>query len=112
MEISFQSRKLEKECNNDRLLQKTHGKLRAKLIRRRLDDLRDVENLAVMRAIVRGRCHELKGNLAGCVAIDLDGPFRLIFEPAHDPIPIKGGGGLDWVRITAIRILRIEDYHG
>jgi len=43
--------------------------------------------------------------------MDLDGPYRLIFEPAHDPLPLDENGSLDWARVTAIRILLIEDYH-
>jgi proteic killer suppression protein len=39
-------------------------------------------------------------------------PFRLIFEPYHDPIPIKEDGGIDLEQVTRIRVLSIEDYHG
>lgn len=63
-----------------------------------------------MRALP-GRCHALTGDLRGQFALDLDGPYRLIFEPAHDPLPVDGNGALDWSRVTAIRILRIGDYH-
>ena len=38
--------------------------------------------------------------------------YRLLFEPAHDPLPRKPDGGLDWAGVTAIRILGVEDYHG
>lgn len=84
---------------------------RAKLIRRRLDDLRAVETLEVMRNLP-GRCHELKGNRAGQLSLDLDGPNRLIFVPYHDPIPKKPDGGLDWNGVTVIKVLGVEDTHG
>jgi proteic killer suppression protein len=58
-----------------------------------------------------GGCHELSANLKGCLAIDLDGPYRLIFEPADEPVPLDGHGSLDWNRVTVVRVLRIEDYH-
>ena len=58
-----------------------------------------------------GRCHELKGNRADQLSLDLDGPYRLIFEPAHDPIPRRPDKGLDWTRVTAVRILEVVDYH-
>lgn len=80
------------------------------LNRRRLDDLRAAECLAVMK-MLPGRCHELSANLKGLLAIDLDGPYRLIFEPAHDPVPVDEDGRLIWDEVTAICILRIEDYH-
>lgn len=43
--------------------------------------------------------------------MDLDHPYRLIFEPAHDPLPQKDDGGLDWFQVTAITIVGVEDTH-
>ena len=88
-----------------------YGADNAKRIRKRLDDLAAAPDLATMRTLP-GRCHELTGNLAGLLAIDLKHPFRLIFEPANDPVPTKADGGLDWTAVTAVRMLRVEDYHG
>ena len=112
MDILFQDQRLAKVCNNESLLIRKHGTIRAKLLRRRLDELRAAENLEILRSLPQVRCHELKGNRAGTLAVDLDHPYRLIFEPAHDPIPRKPDGGLDWAGVTAIRILSVEDYHG
>ena len=60
---------------------------------------------------VMGRCHQLRGNRAGQLSLDLDHPYRLIFEPDHDPIPRKEDGGMDWTQITAIVIIGVEDTH-
>ena len=110
MEISFADEALRAVCNTERELKKAYGKQRAKLMRRRLDDLDAVDNLAHMRQLP-GRCHELKGNHAGQLSLDLDGPYRLIFRPNHDPLPTKLDGGLDWTRVTAITVLGVEDTH-
>lgn len=83
---------------------------RAKLIRRRLDDLRAAANLEVMRNLP-GRCHELKGDRAGQLSLDLDGPYRLIFCPEHDPVPIKNDGGLDWSQVTTVVMIEVVDTH-
>jgi plasmid maintenance system killer protein len=112
VEILFYGRKLEKACNNQSLLLRSYGPMRAKLLRRRLDELRAAENLEVMRYLPQVRCHELKGNREDTLAIDIGHPYRLIFEPANDPIPRRADGGLDWARVTVIRILAVEDYHG
>ena len=101
-----------KAINNGSLLIRKYGQLRANLIRRRLDECRAADNLTVLRSLPQMRCHELKGDRAGCLAIDLDHPYRLIFEPANDPTPRKPDGGLDWTGVTAIRVLTVEDYHG
>jgi proteic killer suppression protein len=106
----FDSSRLEKECCDSKTRQKRHGNERARRLQRRMDDLRAAATLAVMRTLP-GRCHELSANLKGQLALDLDGPYRLIFEPAHDPPPAKADGSLDWDRVTAVRILRVEDYH-
>lgn len=112
MDILFQDQKLAKVCNNESLLIRKYGSVRAKLLRRRLDECRAAENLEVLRSLPQVRCHELKGNREGTLAVDLDHPYRLIFEPANNPIPRKPDGGLDWTGVTAIRVLTVEDYHG
>lgn len=111
MDILFQDRKLEKLCNDQSLLVRKYGPIRAKILRRRIGEFRAAETLEVMRSLPQVRCHELKGNRAGTLAVDLDHPFRLIFEPANNPIPRKPDGGLDWTKVTAIRVLSVEDYH-
>ena len=111
MDIVFESSKFEEECNNQRLLVKKHGADRAKRIQKRLNSLIYANVLEDMRN-VPGRCHELLHYHAGKLALDLDHPYRLIFEPADEPIPTKSDGGLDWNQVTAVRIIGVEDYHG
>lgn len=41
----------------------------------------------------------------------LDGLWRLVLEPANDPLPRKEDGGLDLARITAVEIVEVIDYH-
>ena len=80
-------------------------------MRRRLDDLDAADSLEDMRN-VPGKCEELKGDRKGQLSVRLDGGYRLIFVPEHDPIPRKSDGGLDWKRVTAIKVIEVEDYHG
>lgn len=54
---------------------------------------------------------ELLHDRTGQLSLDLDHPYRLIFVPAHEPIPVKSDGGLDWKQVTAIKILGVEDTH-
>jgi len=53
----------------------------------------------------------LQGDRQGQLAVNGKGALRIIFVPEHDPVPAKPDGGLDWPRVTAIRIIAIEDYH-
>ncbi len=111
MDILFQGRKLEKACHDQSLRIRTYGLARAKLLERRLKEFRIAENLEEIRLLPQVRCHELKGNRQGTLSVDLDHPYRLIFEPANDPVPRKSDGGLDWTQVTVIRILAVENYH-
>jgi proteic killer suppression protein len=110
VDIKFENADLADDCNDFRRLVRKHNMHRAKLVRRRLDDLRAAANLETMRSLP-GRCHELKGNRGGQLSLDLDGPYRLIFRPEQDPIPVKDDGGLDWSEVTAIVVLEVVDTH-
>jgi len=110
MDIIFITDKLAKEFNNQKLLVRRRGPERAKLIARRMRALRSVVVLEDLRH-APGRWHELGENRAETFAADLDGPYRLIFESADEPLPKKDDGGLDWTQITRVRILGVENYH-
>lgn len=113
MDIQFSDKKLERECNDDKLLQKKHGKHRAKLLRSRLAVMREADNLSALGPPYKGpyRCHELAANRKGQLSVDLDHPYRLIFTTNHKPPPIRDEGGLDWAKVTAITIIEIADPH-
>jgi len=109
MDIIFGSSRLRKACCNSKDGVRHFGATRAKLVRRRLDDLRAADNLAEMRKV--GGCHELKRSRKFQLAVRLDGGFRLVFVPGHNPIPTKPDGGLDWTQVTIVKIIGVEDYH-
>ena len=110
--ILFRETRFEKDCNDSKRLQRRYGERRAKLIRRRLDELHAAETLEIMRTLPQVRCHELKGERKGQLSVDLDYPYRLIFEVGNNPIPKKSDGGLDWAKVTTILIIGVEDTHG
>mgnify|MGYP003678012134 CR=1 FL=1 len=111
MQIDFKTPKLRKLANSDKLALKQLGKQSARKLRVRLDDLDAAISLEDMRFLPAARCHELKGNLKGSLAVDLHGGGRIVFEPSNNPPPTKEDGGLDWRAIDAIRITDITDYH-
>jgi plasmid maintenance system killer protein len=110
VDILFESADAAEEYNDEKRLVRSHNVQRAKLIRRRLDDLRAAPNFETMRNLP-GRCHELKGNRALQLSIDLDGPYRLILYPAHNPVPAKPDGGMDWKKVTAVTIKEVRNTH-
>ena len=112
MDIIFSSTRLQKDCNDAKRARRRFGPLQAKLIRRRLDELRAAQNLSVIGTIPQARCHELTADRAGQLSVDLRHPYRLLFRPANRPVPRKPDGGLDWAGVTVVEILDVEDTHG
>ncbi len=114
MDIVFRSNKLAKSFNEGSVLVKIHGKMRAKKIKLRMMELRAANSLMDFWPPKSGpaRCHEIsKGYRYNRLSVDLDHPYRLIFKPNHDPVPLHDEGGLDWSCVTAITILGVEDTH-
>jgi proteic killer suppression protein len=112
MDILFGDDDLQQVCNQFHLAQRKFGKPRAKRLLDRLSQLKAAATLEDFAKLGIGHPHELKGNLAGKLAVAVDQQFRMVFEPAHHPVPKKPDGGLDWPRVTAIRVVAVRDYHG
>jgi toxin HigB-1 len=110
MEVFFSSKKLADLIHDQRKCQRKFGADNAKLIMKRLDNLRFVSNLEEMNKLP-GDIHELRGDRAGTCAIDLKHGYRLILEPAENPPPLKVDGGLDRQAITSVVIVDVENYH-
>jgi proteic killer suppression protein len=102
---------LEKACSDDRQGTKRWGADHWSLLKRRLAALLAAPTLQDMEG-VPGNCHQLGVNRAGEFAVSLWGPYRLIFEANHDPLPKLRDGGIDRTQVTKIMIKEVVDYHG
>lgn len=111
MDVYLATKDLEKLCNSASAGDRRWGDQSAKVIRRRLAQLGAATSLQDMHQFSGAHPHELGGERAGQLAVNGKGGMRIIFVPEHDPPPRKPDGGLDWSRVTAIRILAIMDYH-
>ncbi len=114
MDIDFKTTKLEKSFNEGSKLVKIHGQLRAKKIALRMKEFRAANSLMDFWPPKSGSasCHEVsEGYRYNRMSVDLDHPYRLIFKPNHDPVPMRAEGGLDWSQVTAIIILAVENTH-
>jgi len=114
MEVDFSTKKLKKQMEQAKEMVKVHGPLRAQKLRLVLTALRAATDLAAFAPPYSPphRCHELTGNLKGVLSLDLDHPYRLLFVPDHEPLPMRKEGGLDWTQVTAIVIKGVENTHG
>ena len=110
MEISFASRKLQKVCESEKELKRAYGRDCARKVMSRLSDLRAAATLEEMRHLP-GRCHELTGDRAGQLGIDLAGGRRLVIAPAGGWPAEKVRGAHVWAEVEAVQVLEIVDYH-
>jgi proteic killer suppression protein len=111
IDINWFDRKLERTCSSDRLGQKSFGQARWRKLKVRLALLDAAPTLADLRA-APGHWHPLGADRAGQWSAALDGSYRLVFEPADEPLPTLPDGGLDPSRVTKVRIIEVVDYHG
>jgi proteic killer suppression protein len=111
MEIAFVSRKMAKLCNSTKEMRGKLGNRNAEALQLRLTQLKSVDTLEDLRKVPGARCHELKDDRKGQLAVGLVHPRRLIFQPDHDPLPAKPDGGLDWQQVTRVIVMEIVDYH-
>lgn len=110
MDVTFSDKKLGKLVNDDRKMLKELGKQRAEILRRRLSQLRDASTLEDVRHLP-GNYHELGNNRKGQWACDLDQPYRLVFTPHNNPVPVNEYGQYIWLEITGVEVIEIINYH-
>jgi len=112
VDIYFKYKKLQKACNFEKESIKEWGPRLAGKVHLRLAELKAANSLSDISHLPPPRLHGLTGGRDGQFAVDLQNPFRLVFEPANDPVPLDCMGGIDKSRVTAILIIEVEDYHG
>src|SRR5262245_44752823 len=111
MEVQFSTRKMQRDCSAEREMIRRWGTALAKKLRQRLMELSAAQTLADMSRLPPARCHELTLDRKGQLSVDVAHPYRLIFVPDHDPVPLKPDGGLDWAGVTKILIVEVVDTH-
>jgi len=111
VEISFVNTKVAKELADEQMILREHGADNRRRICRRLAQLLSAENLEALRKLPQLRAHELAGDRAGQISVDVKHPRRLRLLPDHAEVPRKPDGGLDWTRVTRVKLLGIIDTH-
>ena len=110
MDITFANRKLEKWANNFALAQKKLGSERAAKYHQRIDDMRDTDSFAEFE-FLPGNFHSLSANRSGQWSCSLDHLYRLVFEPAIQPVPCNEHGTPILTEMKIVEIIEIVDYH-
>ncbi|MBT2515821.1 type II toxin-antitoxin system RelE/ParE family toxin [Streptomyces sp. ISL-90] len=111
MDVGFVNSRLAKVCNETSMRVRKLGVERSDKLQQRLDQLAAAANLAEFCKLPQARCHQLRKNRDEQFSADLDGPYRLIFEVADNPIHRLDDGGIDLTLVTRVRVLEIVDTH-
>ncbi len=110
MKIDFDNNELKKCANNDIYRQRKMGAVRGRIYKQRLDELNTADSYEDLRYLP-GNYHELKNVRKGQWAVDMDNPYRLVFEPQELPVPVDSSGKYVWSEIRSVRIIEIINYH-
>jgi toxin HigB-1 len=110
MDLSFATRKLERELSDERTMKKAYGE-RSRPLQNRIAVLVAAEKLADVPKGPPGWLEQLKADRDEQFSVVLSKNWRLISVVDHNPIPRLGDGGIDLNRVTAIKLIEVVDYH-
>jgi len=110
MDIIVVNKKLKKILEDKDKIRKKYGTKMAEKIMQRIDDMKSAENLEILMKLP-GNHHPLTGDRKGQFACNLVQPYRLIYRPANDTLPIDDNDNLIYSEITIVEIIEIVDYH-
>ncbi len=88
MEVTFKTRRLEKEYREYARAVKSYGTKVARKYILRINIIKRVNNIEELMRLPGLRCHPLKGDRYGQYAAKLTGYFRLIFTLKGDALQI------------------------
>jgi plasmid maintenance system killer protein len=109
--ITFINKKLAKLLSTQKELMRTYGADNGKRIARRLQNIADASNLAQLAKLPQTRVHEMSGDRDEQISVDVRHPYRLFLAVDDEDTPRKEDGGLDWPRVTKVKVLGITDPH-
>ena len=110
MDIIVNNKKLRKILEDKSKIRKEYGTEMADKIMQRIDDMKCAENLEILMKLPENH-HPLTGDRKGQFACNLVQPYRHIYRPPNDTLPIDDNGNLIYSEITIVEILEIVDYH-
>ncbi len=88
MEVTFRTRKLEREYRKSATAIKAYGAQVARKYIERINIIKGVRNIDELSILPGLRCHPLKGDRQGQFAVKLTGFYRLIFTLHGDALEI------------------------
>lgn len=109
MEVMFDDPKLQRLAEDNSKLVRKFGDRCARVIRRRLVELRAVERVTDLKEHP-GRWHGLDADRFECWAADLVHPLRIVIRPTP-PVPRNDNGGVEWDSVRSVTVVEFVNYH-
>lgn len=107
MKITFDNKKVEALCIDEKAAARKLGGPTAKKLRRILTLMNSTDTAS---DIGIGKPHTLKGDRADELSLRLSDKNRLVMT-ATPPAPLREDGTIDWEKVEAVTITQIGDYH-
>jgi proteic killer suppression protein len=111
MEVGFNRVRLAKLCTDPVTRRRRLGEERAKKVLQRLNQMDAAPSLADLIALPQARCHQLAADRDEQFTVDLDGPYRLAFVVADNPVPRRQDGGIALDKVQRVTVTEIIDPH-
>jgi hypothetical protein len=106
IQLAFESKTLRSICENEDYAQREFGVRVAEKLKHRLADLTSCTSI---RDLVVGRRPRTADSEHGRqMIVDLAEGYEMLLEVNHPKPPVNETGGIDWSRVTRIKILDIR----
>lgn len=94
-------------------LKRSYGKVLAERIIQRMGEIQQARSVGELRDNVKSsRPHFLKGNRKEDLSIVVKDALRIITRPNMNEKEYSESGDRNLFKITKIKIIKLEDYHG
>lgn len=104
LEIAFDKKSLRQICENEAKANHKFGEIVAQKLKARLADMLAA---TCVDDLVAGHPHKLDGQPQHFVVGLCDG-FYIVFCANHNTVPKLESGGVDWSKVSRIKLLKIE----
>jgi hypothetical protein len=109
LELAFANKSLRRLCESEANAKRDLGIRIALKLKRRLADLRAA---TCVKDLIVGLPQELQSAHRRHIAVALGDGVQVVLCANHNTLPVLESGGVDWGRVSRIKILRIETEHG
>ncbi len=109
MELAFATRFVREICESESTVTRKFGKGVTGKLKLRLADLRAATSV---KDLVVGRPREIEGRGHARFAIDLCEGYYMVFAANHANIPTVESGGVNWSKVSRVKILKIANENG